>query len=123
MSDALVCRSSAGCSRPATHGTFGNAFCAEHFWAIDLLRRRWFTADGALLRKERNPEDAPLSIGDVAERFVEVVRQHHPQPVKRADVRRALDLPHATVIQAATIASTRGRVVSTNAGYALSEAS
>ena len=117
-----TCRSSAGCERPATHGTFGHYFCADHFQEIDLLRRRWFSADGTPLRKERDPEDAPLSIGQVAEEFVEVVRQHHPQPVKRSDVRKALDLPHATVIQAAAIASNRRRIVSSNAGYVLAEA-
>lgn len=122
MPESAVCRSSAGCSSLATDGTFGRYFCRDHFEEIDLLRRQWFSADGTPLRTQRDPAEAPLSIGEIADRFVEVVRQHHPQPVVRRDVRRALDLPHATVIQAATIASNRRRVISTNGGYALADA-
>jgi len=118
----VSCRSSAGCEQPATHGTLGAYLCESHFQEIDLIRRTWFTADGAPLRKARDPDDAPLSIGEVADQVTDAVRAVHPRPLGRGELRRALNLPQATVLRAATIASQRRRVVSTNAGYVLADA-
>ena len=40
-----MCRSSAGCKRPAGHGRFGT-FCAEHAAVLAELRSTHFTAEG-----------------------------------------------------------------------------
>lgn len=121
MADSEICRSSAACERPATHGTFGAYLCEDHYAEIDLIRRKWFTVDGAPLRKERDPNDAPLSLSGIADAMVEIVREAHPEPVNRTEMRRTLGLPYATAIQAATIASARKQLVSTPTGHVLSE--
>lgn len=120
--DSEVCRSSAWCERPATHGIFGRYFCEAHFQELDLIRRMWFSADGTVLRKARDPEDAPLSLGDIADQMVEVVQAAHPRPVQRTEMRRALRLPHNTLMQAAALASSRRQLVSTRDGHVLADA-
>lgn len=117
--DSATCRSSAGCERPATRGTFARYFCETHFQEIDLIRRVWFNADGGLVRKPRDPDDAPLSLSDIADQMAAMVREAHPRPVQRGEIRRALRLPHDTLTQAAALASSRRQIVSTAHGYAL----
>ena len=84
-----------------------------------MIRRTWFSTDGTVLRKARDPEDAPLSLSDVADQMTAVVAEAHPRPVKRAEMRRTLGLPHNMLMQAAALASSRGQIVSTKDGHAL----
>lgn len=120
--DSAVCRSSTGCLEPATSGTFGTYFCAEHFAEVDLIRRTWFGADGAPLKRPRDPNEAPESLTEISERIREVVAAADPRPVSRAALRRTLRLPAEIQVAACTIGASRGRIVSTPSGFVLGDA-
>lgn len=119
MADSAVCRSSAGCLEPATAGTFGRYFCAEHFAEIDGIRQRWFGADGSPLRREREPGEAAESLSSVAQRIRDLVAAARPFPVHRDDIRKALKLPKEIQARASTIAANGGLIVSTPQGFIL----
>lgn len=115
------CRSSGGCLELATAGTFGEHFCGTHFEEIDLIRRSWFGADGTVLKRPRDPGEAPESLTDVSERIRALVAAADPDPVTRTELRRALRLPVEILNTACTIGANRGRIVSTTAGYVLGD--
>ena len=119
MPDATICRSSAGCAQKATAGTFGTYFCAEHFAEIDLIRRTWFSADGTPNKTPRDPSTAAPSISELAERVREIVAEHAPRPVRRSEIRAALGLPHAQVVQVCHVAANMRKIRSATHGYVL----
>lgn len=119
MTDTSICRSSANCEEPATAGTFGHYFCAEHFAEIDLIRRTWFSPDGVPYRVARNPDDAGPSMSDVAGQIREIVAEAQPRPVRRAEIASVLGLPKAHVVQACHVAAATRLVMSTTNGYVL----
>lgn len=69
-----LCRSSAGCKRPAGHGRFGT-FCAEHAAALAELRSAHFTAEGTARAQPVAPEEqGPSTEQDALQITAEVVR-------------------------------------------------
>lgn len=69
-----MCRSSAGCKRPAGHGRFGT-FCAEHAAALAELRSAHFTVEGTARAHPLTPEEQGPTVEDDALRIAgEVLR-------------------------------------------------
>lgn len=69
-----LCRSSAGCKRPAGHGRFGT-FCAEHAAALAELRSAHFTAEGTARAQPLAPEEqGPSTEQDALQITAEVLR-------------------------------------------------
>ena len=69
-----ICRSSAGCKRPAGYGRFGT-FCAEHAAALAELRSAHFTADGTARAHAVPPAERGPSTDDDALRIAAEVRR------------------------------------------------